>query len=227
MIWLFYSCILVLCNPFAKGLINMTRIKSHTQIQQQKGNQGDLLESSLITLLNLAQEIGSSNNLRFRQAADKLKDQFARSFALRYDLDSSQFLSSALSSLDGDSQLTIEQVAMRDTVLEQLKGIENSASTIVFFNEPLTNLEEFSHPFIFSYETLQPVIFVPPADENTDDVTAKVNEKFRLEKSIQRRNTQYVQSLLERVKGTDSRSNYITAQADVKKVKLGLQVETR
>jgi hypothetical protein len=69
---------------------------------------GEFIElgSSLITLLNLAQEIGSSNNLRFRQAADKLRDQFARSFALRYDLEKSQFLSSALSSIDGDSQLT-------------------------------------------------------------------------------------------------------------------------
>ena len=64
------------------------------------------LGSSLITLLNLAQEIGSSNNVRFRQAADKLRDQFARSFALRYDLEKSQFLAAALASIDGDSEFT-------------------------------------------------------------------------------------------------------------------------
>jgi hypothetical protein len=176
----------------------MTRLKSSTQIQQQKENKGDLLESSLITLLNLAQEIGSSNNIRFRQAADKLKDQFARSFALRYDLDNSQFLSSALSSLDGESQLTGEQIAMRDTVLAQMKGIEGKASTIIFFNEPLTNLEEYTHPFTFSHNALQPVIYIPPPDENTDDLE-EANEVSRIEQ--QRRNTQYVQSLLDRVKG--------------------------
>lgn len=176
----------------------MTKLKSSTQIQQQKGNKGDLLESSLITLLNLAQEIGSSNNIRFRQAADKLKDQFARSFALRYDLDNSQFLSSVISSLDGESQLTREQIAMRDTVLAQMKGIEGKASTIIFFNEPLTNLEEYTHPFTFPYNALQPVIYIPPPDENTDDLE-EANEASRIEQ--QRRNTQYVQSLLDRVKG--------------------------
>jgi hypothetical protein len=82
-----------------------------TELWQQKKQApvgGDFIElgSSLITLLNLAQEIGSSNNLRFRQAADKLRNQFARSFALRYDLEKSQFLSTALSSIDGDSHLT-------------------------------------------------------------------------------------------------------------------------
>ena len=82
-----------------------------TELLQQKKQApvgGDFIElgSSLITLLNLAQEIGSSNNLRFRQAADKLRNQFARSFALRYDLEKSQFLSTALSSIDGDSHLT-------------------------------------------------------------------------------------------------------------------------
>jgi hypothetical protein len=85
--------------------------RCNTELMQQKKRApvgGEFIElgSSLITLLNLAQEIGSSNNLRFRQAADKLRDQFARSFALRYDLEKSQFLSSALSSIDGDSQLT-------------------------------------------------------------------------------------------------------------------------
>lgn len=85
--------------------------RRHHQLQQQQkrtpvGTDFIELGSSLITLLNLAQEIGSSNNLRFRQAADKLREQFARSFALRYNLEKSQFLSAALSSIDGDSQLT-------------------------------------------------------------------------------------------------------------------------
>ena len=91
--------------------VSYKRRRCRTQLQQQKKRPpigGDFIElgSSLITLLNLAQEIGSSNNLRFRQAADKLRDQFARSFALRYDLEKSQFLSAALSSIDGDTQLT-------------------------------------------------------------------------------------------------------------------------
>lgn len=96
-------------NTNSCSLIGFQRCK--TELMQQKKRApvgGEFIElgSSLITLLNLAQEIGSSNNLRFRQAADKLRDQFARSFALRYDLEKSQFLSSALSSIDGDSQLT-------------------------------------------------------------------------------------------------------------------------
>ena len=117
---------------------------------------GDFIElgSSLITLLNLAQEIGSSNNLRFRQAADKLRDQFARSFALRYDLEKSQFLSAALSSIDGDSQLTPVQLALQDIVLSQLKGIEKKASSIIFFNEPMTNFEDINYSFKFPYSAL-------------------------------------------------------------------------
>lgn len=96
-------------HPNSNSFAGIQRCK--TELMQQKkrapvGVEFIELGSSLITLLNLAQEIGSSNNLRFRQAADKLRDQFARSFALRYDLEKSQFLSSALSSIDGDSQLT-------------------------------------------------------------------------------------------------------------------------
>ena len=96
-------------------LVDTQHIRCQTQLYQQKKRPtigGDFIElgSSLITLLNLAQEIGSSSNLRFRQAADKLRDQFARSFALRYDLEKSQFLSAALSSIDGDTQLTAGKV---------------------------------------------------------------------------------------------------------------------
>jgi hypothetical protein len=84
------------------------RVTSRNEQKKQTPIAGDFNElgSSLITLLNLAQEIGSSNNVRFRQAADKLRDQFARSFALRYDLEKSQFLSAALASIDGDSEFT-------------------------------------------------------------------------------------------------------------------------
>jgi hypothetical protein len=106
---LFISSFVSKSHPNSCAVIGFQRCK--TELMQQKKRApvgGEFIElgSSLITLLNLAQEIGSSNNLRFRQAADKLRDQFARSFALRYDLEKSQFLSSALSSIDGDSQLT-------------------------------------------------------------------------------------------------------------------------
>jgi hypothetical protein len=125
--------------------------------QQKSTNSGDFTEigSSLITLLNLAQEISSSNNMRFRQAADRLRNQFARSFALRYDLDKAQqFLSASLASIDGDEKLTKEQAALRDTVLLQLRAVERSASSIVFFNEPLPNLDEYKYPFSFPYDAL-------------------------------------------------------------------------
>ena len=111
----------LLDHCFVDGFINhgISRFRSEKDktfrpetllLEQKKRTQiaGDFIElgSSLITLLNLAQEIGSSNNVRFRQAADKLRDQFARSFALRYDLEKSQFLSAALASIDGDSEFT-------------------------------------------------------------------------------------------------------------------------
>ena len=119
---------------------------------------GDFIElsSSLITLLNLAQEISTSNNVRFRQAAEKLKNRFARSFSVRYDLDKSNFLTAILATIDGEDKLDNEQIALRDTILLQLRGIERRASSIVFFNEPLSNLDEFKYPHVFPYDALTP-----------------------------------------------------------------------
>lgn len=126
--------------------------------QQKSAASGDFeIGSSLITLLSLAQEISSSNNLRFRQAADRLRNQFARSFAVRYNLDRVQFLSSALASVDGDDKLSDEQIALRDEVLMQLRTIERRASSIIFFNEPLPNLDEYNYPFTFPYDALEPL----------------------------------------------------------------------
>jgi nitrate reductase beta subunit len=48
------------------------------------------------------------------------------------------------------------QRALQAVVLSQLKGIERKASSIIFFNEPLPNLEEFHYPFSFPYDALKP-----------------------------------------------------------------------
>jgi hypothetical protein len=47
------------------------------------------------------------------------------------------------------------------------------------------------------------------------------------EKRAEERNTQYVQSLLNRVKGTEQIGSFHTGAEDMRKLKLGLQVETR
>lgn len=47
------------------------------------------------------------------------------------------------------------------------------------------------------------------------------------EKRAEERNAQYVQSLLSRVKGTEQIGSFLTGAEDMRKLKLGLQVETR
>jgi len=192
--------------------------------------------SSLITLLNLAQEISSSSNVRFRQAADKLRQQFARSFSIRYGIEKSQFLSAALASIDGDDKLSADQQALRDTVLAQLRGIERRASSIIFFNEPLPNLDEYKHPFDYPYSALEsprPLTIAAVSANAVPAPTAEaaaegpgprdVNDK---DKAAQKRNAQYVQDLLERFKGADDGKARLTDR-DLMKLKLGLQIEAR
>lgn len=49
------------------------------------------------------------------------------------------------------------QLSLQTTVLSQLESVERKASSIIFFNEPLTNLDELHWPFTFPYDALQPV----------------------------------------------------------------------
>lgn len=53
------------------------------------------------------------------------------------------------------------QRAIQATVMAQLKGIERKASSIIFFNEPLGNLNEFQYPFSFPYSALEPLAQLP------------------------------------------------------------------
>lgn len=50
------------------------------------------------------------------------------------------------------------QLALQEVVLSQLKGIEKKASSIIFFNEPLSNFEELNYPFKFPYNALEPYV---------------------------------------------------------------------
>ena len=57
---------------------------------------------------------------------------------------------------------------------------------------------------------------------------AVLDKEMSQEKRAEQRNAQYVQSLLSRVKGTDQiGSSFLTGAEDMRKLKLGLQVETR
>lgn len=47
-------------------------------------------------------------------------------------------------------------------MLSQLESIERNASSIIFFNEPLTNLDELHWPFTFPHDALQPLA---PSDQ--------------------------------------------------------------
>jgi hypothetical protein len=53
------------------------------------------------------------------------------------------------------------QRAIQAIVMAQLKGIERKASSIIFFNEPLGNLNEFQYPFSFPYNALEPLAKMP------------------------------------------------------------------
>jgi hypothetical protein len=53
------------------------------------------------------------------------------------------------------------QRAIQAIVMAQLKGIERKASSIIFFNEPLGNLNEFQYPFSFPYNALEPLANMP------------------------------------------------------------------
>jgi hypothetical protein len=56
--------------------------------------------------------------------------------------------------------------------MAQLKGIERKASSIIFFNEPLGNLNEFQYPFSFPYDALEPLAKTP------DDVYVRSAVRF-------------------------------------------------
>lgn len=143
---------------------------------------GSDIGSSLITLLNLSQEVGASSNIKFRQSADRFREQFTKIFSARYDV-AKEYLNNILTPLsiiDSPDTLTKEAIAMRNTVMKQLKGIEKSANVVVFYNEPLENLNEMKTSIYFPYEFFAPVALNDDTQaEEVDDDDENVKQGLR------------------------------------------------
>lgn len=134
---------------------------SFTKYSLFMANKDEFLDvsNSLLTLLNLAQEVGSSNNLKFRQFADRLREQFNRSFALRYNLTREQLklASAPLSGIDDLDRLNEDARKIRELICDQISFIEKSQPTsILFYNEPQDNLDKLKYPFIYPLNCIDP-----------------------------------------------------------------------
>lgn len=131
--------------------------------------------SNLITLLNFAQEVGaSSSSEKLRASADRLRQQFVKSFATRYDLSTgplaggttvaSGSLPTLLANINDDSLLSEEAKAIRDVILMQLNEVGGEAAAkpenIIFYNEKLKHLREYRYALPFPRDALQPVSLV-------------------------------------------------------------------
>jgi len=139
---------------------------------------GSDIGSSLITLLNLSQEVGTSSNIKFRQSADRFRDQFTKIFSARYDV-AKEYLNNILTPLsiiDSPDTLTNEAIALRSTIMKQLKGIEKPANVVIFYNEPIENLNEMKTSTYFPYE------FFAPVTLNDDNQTDEVDDEDENEK---------------------------------------------
>ena len=144
---------------------------------------GSDIGSSLITLLNLSQEVGASSNIKFRQSAERFREQFTKTFSARYDV-AKEYLNNILTPLsiiDSPDTLTKEAIALRTTIMKQLKSIEKPANLVVFYNEPIENLNEMKTSIYFPYEFFAPVKLNDDTqtEESDDDETDSDKQGFR------------------------------------------------
>jgi hypothetical protein len=103
----------------------------------------------------MAQEIGSSSNVRFRQSADRLRSQFVKSLGDKYNLASwadSLDIKTSLSTMDRPNSL--KAAAIKEEITLQLKRIDTAASDVLFYNEPLPHLEQYRYSPGFPLDAL-------------------------------------------------------------------------
>ena len=91
--------------PALKSLKPPAKVRISSSMAATGDNDGDRNSpssgetSNLITLLNFAQEVGSgSSSEKLRASADRLRQQFARSFTTRYDLSTGPLAGGAIAS---------------------------------------------------------------------------------------------------------------------------------
>ena len=73
-------------SSFHRKALSLRVVNEQDQNKEKTMNSSPNGSGNLITLLNFAQEVGNSNNERFRRSADRLREQFVKSFALKYEL---------------------------------------------------------------------------------------------------------------------------------------------
>ena len=116
--------------------------------------------SSLMSLLNLAEELGArSANSKFRKSTDRLRNLFAKTFIQRYSLAKDQIkpIADALSSIDRLGAYDSDMESLSFSILKQIEDVEGIASSIVFYNEPLPKLEELSFPFKYPHNAFDSI----------------------------------------------------------------------
>lgn len=183
--------------------------------------------NSLITLLNFAQEVGSSSNVRFRQNADRLRTQFVKSFTDRYSLaqDLIADLAQSLSNVDNEKLLSPEAMKIKQKIIEQLDAIDRLASDIIFYNEPLANLEQLRFTSGFPLEALVSTL---PRDDQTRARTT-ISEEIE-EDSASSTNSRMAVEVLRRAKVQRESRNpslMIQQQDDLRRLKTALRLETQ
>lgn len=116
---------------------------------------------SLLSLLNLAQEINTYTNIsniaRVRTSIEvSLLDNFVKLFSMKYNITKERVMNvvnitARLENVDNSNSNTI---AIQTIIKSQLQSILKKPSSIIFYNEPLTILNSIKYPFIFPIKTL-------------------------------------------------------------------------
>lgn len=146
-----------------KGLARKLRLSS-TNDNNNNNNSVDSsnklsypISTSLLPLLNLAEEIKSSSNVGFRRLADSLVTKFVSSFSRRYDIAIEQLsfplLSFPLSTLEIPASSYI-QSALKTSIHHQLQKIGKNPSFVIFYRDNVTTLEALKFPFLFPVEAI-------------------------------------------------------------------------
>jgi len=115
-------------------------------------------EVSLISVLTIFEQMRSQYELKnsrisseLEKSANKFLDQFLKGFEERYSLAKESVANIAIS-LNDDSEVGLSEEAklVKSLVLEQLARVEEHANDVIFYNEPLTKLEETGVPLSLS-----------------------------------------------------------------------------
>ena len=141
-----------------------------------------------------------------------------RSFSQRYDISKTLLSSLALplTTIDGNNNLNQTAISLKDTIISQLNSINKKASSIIFYNEPLSNLQELKYPFLFSYDIFDPF---------TDIISNTTNKNTNNDDNVNENKKSIVDTA---INDDITEENYSIRQSnDIIKLKMGLRLESR